>query len=96
MPTKTKKILEVAKTEIRKKDYIFQKDLYESVGFLNGNAPHLDLRGVGMIGLTILFNFFAKIEGTYKESNHHIDQIKDPGAKYIENNFFLKNLLIIS
>ena len=65
MPLETKKTLEIAKTFITQKDYIFQKDLYESVGFINGNAPHYDLRAVGMIGLPIILNFFSRVEQVY-------------------------------
>ena len=47
---------------------IYEKDLYESIGFQNGNKPWTDLSGIGMLGPLIILHTFERISGFYEEA----------------------------
>ena len=49
---------------------IKEKDLYEAVGFQNGQQPHTDARGIGVFGIIVLNNFFDRINQIYTEYEH--------------------------
>jgi hypothetical protein len=41
---------------------IYQKELYEAVGFSNGLKPEHDLRAIGMLGPALLMKFIEKVK----------------------------------
>ena len=104
LPEKTKLMLEITKSDIFNNDKIFQRDLYEAIGFQNGHAPETDLRAIGFIGLLIVVNLFTKIEIYYKEANLNNDADKQGYYKgksssklyKLVKHKVLKNMLIIS
>lgn len=49
-------------------DNIYEKDLYESIGFQNGSKPWTDIRGIGMLGPLILLHTFERIKSYYSEA----------------------------
>ena len=74
LPREVTKVLDVSNDNIifksnvsTKVNAIREKDLYEAVGFSNGFSPQSDTRGIGMMGIVILNNFFDRINLIYHE-----------------------------
>lgn len=47
---------------------IYEKDLYESIGFQNGFKPWTDSRAVGMLGPLVALHTIERIEDVYFEA----------------------------
>ena len=60
--------LATQESEYELQQELFEKDIYETIGFSNGLKPYTDLRAVGTLGLVLLINFMKRINNIFQES----------------------------
>ena len=77
---------------------LFQKDLFEAVGFQNGFKPWTDTRAVGIMGLNLVKNFFYRVEVFYSDAKKVLERNKAPHLTInkIQKNILIDNLQRIS